>query len=571
MISEASLPVCARSTSLSVPVSAGTAERVKASTTTKFFRPDWLGRIEWTLAILISATALFLLFVRATNAGALWRDECAVVQLAQMPTFSDISHNFQHEAFPLLFPATVRGYIAVFGTSDTALRSFGIVVGALLIGALWFVARVNRAGPPLISVALLGLNVTFLVWGTSVRGYGLGCVLIIVAFGCISRALSQPSPLRFIAAALASLAAVQCLLYNLVLLIALTLSASFVCLVRRQPKQMMVFLGILALCMISFVPYIGPYSSGSAWSVIVEFPVTFRLLWMQLNFALGNPNRIIAIPWHFAFAGVIGVAAWRLYLIHDKKSSPEWNLLLFGSLVALASVFGYYEFLRLLSYLARSWYYLALLAIVAATLEFLAASLSNLNWVRIGRLIFSAIVLVILPFNAWPKITERQTNIDIVSKKVTELGKPNDLIVVAPWQFGVAFHRYYHGSTPWITLPIIGDHLVHRYDLMFEKMTSPHPIDDVLATISKTLAAGNRVWFVGGIKPPEPGNRVLSLSPAPDSAFGWDNAAYTKSWIEQMSVFVREHSEREETVRLAAVGPVNQYEDVPLVVVEGWQ
>lgn len=533
---------------------------------------SWLRTVEWTLAILISATAIFLLAVRAENAGALWRDECAVVQLARMPAFSDIAHNFQHEAFPLLFPATVRVYLAAFGISDVALRSYGIVVGLLLIGAFWFVARVTRSGPPLISVALLGLNVTFLVWGTSVRGYGLGCVLIVVTFGCFVKALREPSPARYLAAALASLAAVQCLLYNLVLLIALTLSASSVCLVRRQAKQMIIFLGILALCMISFVPYIGPYSSGSAWSVIVEFPVTFWLLWMQLNFAFGNPNRIIAIPWHLAFAGTIAVAVWRLYFMRDRKSSPEWSLLLFGSLVALSTVFGYYEFLRLLSYIPRSWYYLALLAIVAVTVEFLAATLSNVGWVRFGRLIFAAVVLVILPFNAWPKLTERQTNIDMMSRKVSELAKPSDLIVVAPWQFGITFHRYYHGSTPWITLPNISDHLVHRYDLMLEKITSPHPIDDVLNKISNTLTAGNRVWFVGGIKLPDPGHRVLSLPPAPDNTVGLDNAAaYTESWIEQMSVFAREHSERGQTVHLASTGPVNQYEDVPLVVVEGWQ
>jgi hypothetical protein len=532
---------------------------------------DWLRRIEWTLAILISATALFLLSVRATNAGALWRDECAVVQLAQMPTFSDIAHNFQHEAFPLLFPATVRACLAAFGTSDAALRGFGFAVGALLIGAFWFVARITRSGPPLISVALLGLNVTFLVSGTSVRGYGLGCVLIIVAFGCFVKALIEPSPTGYLAAALASLAAVQCLLYNLVLLIALTLSASVICLVRRQPRQMSAFLGILALCMISFLPYIGPYSSGSAWTVIVEFPVTFRLLWLQLNFALGNPNRVVAIPWHFAFACTIVTASSRLYLGRKQKSSPEWSLLLFGSLVSFSAVFGYYEFLRLLSYVPRSWYFLALLAILAVNVEFVAATLSNIKWVRPARLIFSAVVLVILPFNAWPKIAERQTNIDVVAKKITELARPDDLIVIAPWQFGIAFHRYYHGATPWITLPIIGDHLVHRYDLMLEKMTAPHPIDDVLNTISRTLGDGHRVWFVGGLKPPDPGERALSLPPAPNGSSGWDSGAYAESWMEQMSVFAREHSEMGKSVQLDSTRSVNQYEDVPLLVVQGWQ
>jgi hypothetical protein len=101
--------------------------------------------------------------------------------------------------------------------------------------------------------------------------------------------------------------------------------------------------------------------------------------------------------------------------------------------------------------------------------------------------------LAILPFYVWPKILERQSNIDLVAKKVTELAKPVDLIVVAPWQYGISFNRYYKGTARWITLPKIADLRVHRYDLFRGKMVSPHPIDDVLEEIQRALAAGNRV------------------------------------------------------------------------------
>ena len=48
---------------------------------------------EWTVAILVSATVLFVFFTRATHAGGLWRDECDSVELARLPTFSDMIHN----------------------------------------------------------------------------------------------------------------------------------------------------------------------------------------------------------------------------------------------------------------------------------------------------------------------------------------------------------------------------------------------------------------------------------------------------------------------------------------------
>jgi len=197
--------------------------------------------------------------------------------------------------------------------------------------------------------------------------------------------------------------------------------------------------------------------------------------------------------------------------------------------------------------------------------------ISRTPWLRVARLIGAILAAVAAATPAWIIVHERQTNIDIVSKEVAELARPADLIVVAPWQYGISFNRYYHGDTPWITLPTMDDHRIHRYDLMLAKMMSPHPIDDVLDKVSQTLVAGNRVWLVGGVRTLEPGRAPLFLPPAPKDRFGWDSAAYSESWWEQVSGFVREHGEHGQNVSLPSSGPVNQIEDVPLVVVDGWQ
>jgi hypothetical protein len=319
------------------------------------------------------------------------------------------------------------------------------------------------------------------------------------------------------------------------------------------------------------VPYMQAYSSDSAWSMVVEFPVTFRLLWKQFTFALGNPTRELAWLWLIAFVMLIAVSIWRLYRLRSSKPAPEWDLLLFGLLAVIVTMLGYYEFLRLLSYLARSWYYLALLSLLAVALDFLAAALAGLVWLRIGRLLFAVAAMLIFSFNAWPMVLERQTNIDIVSKTVSGLAKPNDLIVVVPWQSGIAFNRYYHGATPWITLPTMKEHRIHRYDLMQAKMLSPHPIDDVFEEVSRTLATGNRVWFVGGIKLPPEGESPGSLAPLSNASVGWDNVAYSDSWLEQLGAFARAHTEHGQTILLPSPALVNRFENVTLFVVDGWQ
>src|SRR2546423_8924934 len=100
------------------PIAAGKASNIDILTVT-----------ERIFTVLLSALVLFFLFMRATHAGALWRDEAATLQLAQMPSVSEIFSNFQHEVFPPPLPLTIRGYAALFGASDTALRGFGFIVG----------------------------------------------------------------------------------------------------------------------------------------------------------------------------------------------------------------------------------------------------------------------------------------------------------------------------------------------------------------------------------------------------------------------------------------------------------
>ena len=532
-------------------------------------RPEHLKRAEWALSAILSATVLFLLAIRFAHAGALWRDECAVVNLAGMPSVSEIVRNFQHEAFPVPFPLFVRAYTTVFGASDVALRTFGFLVGLALVSAVWVSAKVIDRGPPLIALALLGLNATVLCWGTTVRGYGLGATFVVLTFGSFAALLIKPTILRLIFATLASLAAVQCLVHNLAIIAAFTVAASFVALVRHDLKRLVLFLGILGLCLISFLPYLNAYSSS--WSEIVEFPVTAHLLWNQFTFALGNPNPAMAWFWRIAFAVLLIMAVRQLSFSRCDGSPTEWNLILFALLSAIAAPLFYYTFLQTLSYLTRSWYFIALIAAVAIAIDCLAAVLCNATRARVGRLLFAAIALVILPINAWPTITQRQTNIDIVSEKITAEAKPTDLVVLSPWQYGISFNRYYHGGTPTTTLPAISDLRVHRYDLFREKMLAEQPIADVLEKIQETLSAGNRVWFVGGIKLPPNGRAPRDLPPARRENGVWDNVAYSDAWQEQLGAFVREHSARGQTVSLPPTGTINPFEDVSLMLVEGWQ
>ena len=110
--------------------------------------PKLIKHAEWIVAILLSATVLFVFFVRTTHAGGLWRDECDSLAVARLPTFADVLHKFKIHFLPGPFPTTVRIFTNLFGTSDASLRCFGFLVGVALLAVAWFNARSSCAPRP---------------------------------------------------------------------------------------------------------------------------------------------------------------------------------------------------------------------------------------------------------------------------------------------------------------------------------------------------------------------------------------------------------------------------------------
>lgn len=521
-------------------------------------------------ATLLSLTVLFLLCVRATHAGALWRDECGALQLARMATFANVVKNFHRESFPLLFPTTIRIYTALFGTSDASLRCFGLGVGIGLVVVAWFNSRVVNGEVPLLFLALVALNTTLLTWGSTIRGYGIGTVLIALALGLTVKLLFETTAWLVTSAFFVFLASVQCLFFNSALVFGIASAAITVCLVRRRFKPALALLVIGAVCAFSDIPYLKSYFSMD-WNIVLRFPGSFfPRFWQQLNLAFGNPISIMPWIWYFIFFASTAGAVWRLRAIWERKPSPEWDLLMFGLGASLISMAAYYAFLRFVSYPSAPWHFLALITVLAALFDVFVANLSRIYWVRLTRLAFVIAALIALPFAAWPKIIERQTNIDVIARKLEKDVAPNDLIIVNPWYLGVTFNHYYHGSAPWITAPTISEHQTHRDDLMKAKMMAADPLRDVRDAIGRTLESGNRVWLVGGAAVPADLDRPPSLLPAPQSEFGWRPAPYLSAWSQELAAFVLKHSLQGE-IAMPKSSNVNELENVPLWMAHGWQ
>ena len=68
-----------------------------------------LRKAEMSVGILLTLAAVYLHVIAATFAGALWRDEVAVLGLATLPTLGEVWANLDHEAFPMLWPIDHQG------------------------------------------------------------------------------------------------------------------------------------------------------------------------------------------------------------------------------------------------------------------------------------------------------------------------------------------------------------------------------------------------------------------------------------------------------------------------------
>lgn len=525
---------------------------------------ELFARLEFLVAILISATVLFFLGTRATHAGALWRDEAATVQLAQMSTISDIAANFQHEAFPVPFPLLLRVYTAVFGSSDASLRWLGFAVGVALLAAAWFNSRRARDRGPVVFLSLFCLNATFLLWGTSVRGYGIGCVFLILTIGFAATAIRRPAIGNAICATIAGIGSVQFMINAVPLIAAIALSAIVAFAATKQFRKAGIVCGCGAICALSFVPYLHSYLSAD-WNIVLKYPTDFASLWEKLQLALQEHSVFEAILWYAAVPFIIIVAVWK-WLELRRQTSSEAAVLLFLIATSVFSIGTYYAFLKILSYATRPWYYLPLLCAIAAALDLTAAILSRIQWFRAARVLVATIALCILPLQVWNVAHERLTDIDVLAQKLEQEAGPTDLIVINPWHFAPSFYRYYHGSTPWITVPTMSEHRVHRYDLMKAKMVESDPLSDVRSAIQQTLQAGHRVWIVGGARPLDP--NMPRLGPAPNPYFGW--AGYMSYWSMEIGSFLNEHVSNGQVV-IEPTPNVNDGENVPLLVAAGWK
>ena len=529
-------------------------------------------RIARMVAVISTLLASGLHVIFGMQAGALWRDEVNSLNLATVRTLSEMWMNLDYDSFPALFFLILRPFAGVPVTvSDAQLRGLGVVIGILILGALWLNARAFRTGVPLISIAFVGFNPMVIRYGDSVRAYGLGTLLLLLALAAIWKVVESPTPRRVGLAALAALLSVQCLYHNAILLFAICLGAAAVGLRRRHLKSVFFVLAIGAVAGISLLPYLPVIRRVGAWNFQFKTPISFAFLWGKLSETLASPVGAAVWAWVFLFVFAMVAGLWVLCRRSDGQGAEHQDRLLFAWVTLLVGAGGYAGFLRVLSYVTQPWYYVVILVFAAMCLDVIFASL------RTGRfpvLLRSAFALLFVGVTFSPALRElqtRQTNVDVIAAQLQSLAGPDDLILINTWNYGIPFRRYYHGAASTATIPPIEDLRFHRCDLVKRQMMSPDPIAPVLQKMTETLQSGHTIWLIGILKFVPPGEEPQVIAPGYDGPKGWIGGNFYATWAQQAGFLVQQHALHFERLRVPLAQPVIRYENLPLSVISGWR
>lgn len=527
-----------------------------------------LQRVELLLAVVLTLGLIGLHLMALFSAGPLWRDEISSLTLATQPTWREVWNKLVYDPFPALFFTTLRTWHALFGGTDFALRVLGCVIGLICLAGFWFGARAINRGTPILALALLGLSPTLIVWGDSLRPYGLAVFSILLAFAGFWLVINHPRPLYVLAATAAAILAAQAIFTNAPLLLACGLAAAIVAARRRQWTRALIPLAIGAVTALSLLPYASVLRATADWAEIRKFPLPMTAHLQVLQEALLNAGPITA--WLWIAAALIAIIVAFVSQIRSSPVDSTRDLRLYAIMAGLVGSIATLVFFQRLQWPTNIWYFLPMLALAAiaidCTLDFKPAMRGGI----ILRVALSVACICTSAIAAFARVQVRASNLDVIASVLEKHAGKDDLIVIYPFVDAITFSRYFHGSAPFVTIPQIGDVSLHRWDQLVQQARHENAIAPLLLRVNETLRAGHQVWVATTFPLTAPASSPPPIQPLSDSTphrIGY----FLSGWREQFVADLRDHAERSAPVEVGIDQPVSRYERSRLIVFSGWK
>jgi hypothetical protein len=523
----------------------------------------WLG-----LLVVLGAAVLRVDYLR--HAGPLWRDEIDSMNVAAQPSLAAVLAHAHLDSFPIAWVTLLHGWIASgLGDGDEGVRRLGLVIGLATLAAVWWSGWRLAGRVPLTSLVLLGASPTMVVYGSEVRGYGLGALAAVACMAVMWDFVTRPGRGTFVAALLAAVLTVQTNYANAFLLVAICAGAAAVAVSDRAWARVGAVAAIGTLAGLSLAIDAAGIVHAARDTVIDQgdYSLAARFAVFRESLAPGLP--LLAVLW--PVAAVLAGVGWVLARGDDRARA------LFAATTVVVTIASFAAYLGLVARVSTQyWYYLSPMAVLATAWETgIAALARRYRAVGVGEAAVVAVVATVLVVtgDAAAMARVRMTNLDLVARSIEADLKADDLVVVLPWYCGTSFGRYYRGTAPWIAFP----------DVHFTESARPHAqvaermtrgdagVAPELERIEHALRAGGRVWIVGQPLLPPLGQGPPSLPPAPSGPEGWASGPYLEGWAFRLGALMRAGVRDVWRIPVPDPGPVNVHEDLPLVLLDGWK
>ncbi|HEX8771244.1 MAG TPA: glycosyltransferase family 39 protein [Acidimicrobiales bacterium] len=377
--------------------------------------------------------------MRFVAVSELWLDEALSVNISSLP-LGDIPAALRHDGAPPLYYFLLHGWIEIFGTSASAVRSLSGLFSIAAIPLIWVAGR--RLGGRRVAwaaVLLLAASPFAVRQATEARMYSMMTVLALVGFLAVSDLVRRWTWSRAILLALAT-AAMMLTHYWSFYLIAVTA----IWLARRASRgpsrqEARRALAAMAAGGVLFVPWLPAFvyqagHTGTPWGAAATPRWVFDTVF---QFVDGNGD--YGTPLGLAFYGLIGLAVFgrvvdkRLveFDLHGRDPARLLAVLAFGALTlaVLASI------VTRSAYAAR---YAAVLFPLVVLLVAMGTGVLANDRIRNG--VIALCVVLGLVAIAPEAFTER-TSAPKIANALAAAAAPGDIVAYCPDQLGPSVSR----------------------------------------------------------------------------------------------------------------------------------
>ncbi len=340
---------------------------MRATSHTRFRAKSVSHQPEWVVGLLICLAAFWLHIYFLVHAGGFWRDEVNLINLATGHSLDDMSK----DSFPILMPLLVRAWTVVgLGQNDLSIRILGMLIGLLLPAALWLAVWKIEHRPPMLGLVLLALNSPVIIFGDSLRAYGLGSLMVLLTVAAACLFIKNPTwPRTAWLAALATLS-VQALYQNSLIVAAICFGAWAVCWREKNAPAALKILSVAIISAASLLPYWSRIAAMPDGSAALRTGFQPEYIFINLDNALGIPMVQYLWVWEFMAVAVIAGALAAIFQRRQVSAGePSLNLPLFSASTLVAAVVVVSGFMWFAVWPKSRWYFLPLAVLMLLCLD----------------------------------------------------------------------------------------------------------------------------------------------------------------------------------------------------------